>query len=433
MLVIELAGGGELFDFMMYTGAFPEEVARTYFRQMMSALLLCHESGIYHRDIKPENLLMSDEFKLKLADFGLSAMQEGPGGDEVLTTECGTRAYMAPEVMAGLGYEGSPADVWSAGVVLFIMLCGNPPFQKADSTDWWFRKVSQGNYRAFWKAHERNPAVRFSDEAKEFVERIFVARADRRATIQELIDHPWYGGPVVDDVTLEAYMKDRKFQVDQRRAAKARQAARAAAENQHVDPFARDTMRSTETSPVPMLPADINVYSTFSTIEEPETVMFKVQTAFEELGAVKVTAESLAEGATIETLADDEGASPYTAVFKFSNVHEKLAAVGAAETLPLPPSDDADFEADDPPPAGLPSFFGDTAEDVVIEAKLYKSPEDAGYTGALRRVGGELFPFQKLYQAVLAKLGDVVIDPNAEAPVSSDDGEAELDDDPGLM
>ena len=132
LLVIELAGGGELFDFMMYTGAFSEPIASCYARQLLEALAECHEKGIYHRDLKPENLLLDDNFLLKVADFGYSAIQslnESGFSDTLLQTECGTRSYMAPEILGHRPYKGSEADAWSAGVVIFIMITGNPPFQ----------------------------------------------------------------------------------------------------------------------------------------------------------------------------------------------------------------------------------------------------------------------------------------------------------------
>mmetsp|Transcript_42223 Transcript_42223/g.132218 ORF Transcript_42223/g.132218 Transcript_42223/m.132218 type:complete len:196 (-) Transcript_42223:2283-2870(-) len=128
MLVIELAGGGELFDFMMYTGAFPEEVARTYFRQMMSALLLCHESGIYHRDIKPENLLLS-RGNVKLADFGWAVHALSR---EYRTTLCGTPEYLAPEVVGGRRYNHK-VDNWSLGVLAYELVCGETPFRNTGS------------------------------------------------------------------------------------------------------------------------------------------------------------------------------------------------------------------------------------------------------------------------------------------------------------
>ena len=152
-MALDLAEGGELFDFMMYTGAFSEPVAKAIFSQLTSALAFCHERGIYHRDIKPENLLLDSNFQLKVADFGLAAMRASP--EELLKTECGTRSYMAPEVLARQQYDGSKADCWSAGVVLFIMLSGNPPFQMARPGDWWFNQFTENRPDRFWKSHKR--------------------------------------------------------------------------------------------------------------------------------------------------------------------------------------------------------------------------------------------------------------------------------------
>jgi len=98
VLSLQLAEGGELFDFMMFTGFFSEVVSRTLFRQLLSALQYCHERGVYHRDIKPENLLLDDKYQLKIADFGLAAIRQDP--EETLRTECGTRSYMAPEILS---------------------------------------------------------------------------------------------------------------------------------------------------------------------------------------------------------------------------------------------------------------------------------------------------------------------------------------------
>ena len=91
LLVIDLAQGGELFDFMMYTGSFEERIAKAYTRQLLSALVTCHSNSIYHRDLKPENLLLDSDYNLKVADFGYSAIQEGWEEGKFLHTECGTR------------------------------------------------------------------------------------------------------------------------------------------------------------------------------------------------------------------------------------------------------------------------------------------------------------------------------------------------------
>lgn len=96
--MLEYAGGGELFDYVAETGKFSEKVARTYFHQMMNGVHYMHERGYAHRDIKPENLLLSNNFVLKIADFGFSCLLKGRDGTGVLHTRLGTEGYMAPEI-----------------------------------------------------------------------------------------------------------------------------------------------------------------------------------------------------------------------------------------------------------------------------------------------------------------------------------------------
>lgn len=101
-----------------------------------------HKSAFYlsPHPFRPENILLDSNFQLKLADFGLANITSD--ADTVLETECGTKSYMAPEIFEHQGYYGGSVDVWSAGVVLFIMLCGSPPFDIANGKDWWFKAVS---------------------------------------------------------------------------------------------------------------------------------------------------------------------------------------------------------------------------------------------------------------------------------------------------
>jgi carbon catabolite-derepressing protein kinase len=137
MLVLELAVGGEIFDYLMLS-KLHEDVARTYFNQLLEALHFCHNNGVAHRDLKPENLLLDGNYNLRVADWGLSAVMDDIDA-AMLRTQCGTRAYMAPELLRREPYKGQPADMWSAGVVLFIMLSGFPPFETASAGDWYVR------------------------------------------------------------------------------------------------------------------------------------------------------------------------------------------------------------------------------------------------------------------------------------------------------
>ncbi|KAK3444865.1 hypothetical protein EUGRSUZ_A00691 [Eucalyptus grandis] len=126
-LVMEFAKGGELFN-KVAKGKLKEDVARRYFRQLIAAVDYCHSRGVFHRDLKPENLLLDENGNLKVSDFGLSALAESKHEDGLLHTTCGTEAYVAPEVINRRGYNGSKADIWSCGVILYVLLAGRLPF-----------------------------------------------------------------------------------------------------------------------------------------------------------------------------------------------------------------------------------------------------------------------------------------------------------------
>ncbi|KHN07024.1 CBL-interacting serine/threonine-protein kinase 25 [Glycine soja] len=124
--VMEYVRGGELFA-KISKGKLKEDLARKYFQQLISAVDYCHSRGVSHRDLKPENLLLDEDENLKISDFGLSALPEQLRYDGLLHTQCGTPAYVAPEVLRKKGYDGSKADIWSCGVV-FGSGCGGGGF-----------------------------------------------------------------------------------------------------------------------------------------------------------------------------------------------------------------------------------------------------------------------------------------------------------------
>ncbi|CAN1230055.1 CBL-interacting serine/threonine-protein kinase 12 [Linum grandiflorum] len=125
--VMEYVRGGELFN-KVAKGRLKEDVARRYFQQLISAVAFCHARGVFHRDLKPENLLLDEEGNLKVSDFGLSAVADQIRQDGLFHTFCGTPAYVAPEVLGRKGYDAAKVDIWSCGVILFVLMAGYLPF-----------------------------------------------------------------------------------------------------------------------------------------------------------------------------------------------------------------------------------------------------------------------------------------------------------------
>lgn len=138
IFVLEYAGG-ELFNYIVANGRMPEKQARRFFQQIISGIEYSHRLRIAHRDLKPENILLDGDLNVKIADFGLS--NEFRDGDFLLTS-CGSPNYAAPEVIRGASYAGPEIDVWSSGVILYVMLCGRLPFED-DDVHILFTKISR--------------------------------------------------------------------------------------------------------------------------------------------------------------------------------------------------------------------------------------------------------------------------------------------------
>ena len=140
-MVLEFAGG-ELFDYIVQNGKMREDEARRFFQQIICAVEYCHRHKIVHRDLKPENLLLDDNLNVKIADFGLSnIMTDG----NFLKTSCGSPNYAAPEVINGKLYAGPEVDVWSCGVILYVLLVGRLPFDDEHIPSL-FAKIAKGQY-----------------------------------------------------------------------------------------------------------------------------------------------------------------------------------------------------------------------------------------------------------------------------------------------
>ena len=149
-IVLELIGGGELFDFVALGGRLSEPQARYYFKQMLDGLGFMHARGFAHRDLKPENILLDKNFTLKITDLGFAAPLKGRDGSGVLHTQLGTASYMAPEIHLGKEYDGARVDLFAAAIILFVIMTQRPPFASANPKDPHYRLIAAGRANVFW-------------------------------------------------------------------------------------------------------------------------------------------------------------------------------------------------------------------------------------------------------------------------------------------
>ena len=157
--------------------------------------MICHGSGITHRDIKMENILFDEHFDLKLADFGFAAPAQGRDGSGYLHTAVGTHTYMAPELINGRRYSGVSTDLFACGVVLFILISGNPPFEEASKRDSYYRLFRINNGR-FWSLHScKKPQDLYTSEFRELINGMLAYKPAQRFTLQQILASSWLYGP----------------------------------------------------------------------------------------------------------------------------------------------------------------------------------------------------------------------------------------------
>jgi serine/threonine protein kinase len=176
-MVTEYVEKGDLFEFINWHGPLREEEAVFYFRQIMTALEYCHSFNICHRDLKPENILLKGDGQIKIADFGMAALQQNP--NHQLRTACGSPHYAAPELLRHQYYKGSAVDIWSMGVILFAMLAGHLPFNDED-LDVMMAKAKRAEYRM---------PLHLTKEAKDLIRRILVDQPAHRITMKQMWRH----------------------------------------------------------------------------------------------------------------------------------------------------------------------------------------------------------------------------------------------------
>ncbi|KAL3786600.1 hypothetical protein HJC23_008196 [Cyclotella cryptica] len=195
-LVMESMKGGELFDRIVAKSFYNEKEARGVCRILLEAVAYCHDARIAHRDLKPENLLlrsMEDDLSIKLADFGFAKVVNEPHS---LKTQCGTPGYVAPEILNGVPYDEA-ADMWSVGVILYILLGGYPPFIDENQRKL-FRKIRKGEYEfhpEYWST--------ISDDAKILIRNLLMVDSSQRLSARDALNSNWIA--VASDETLDKH------------------------------------------------------------------------------------------------------------------------------------------------------------------------------------------------------------------------------------
>jgi len=196
-IAMELADGGDLFDKIESDVGVGEDIAHFYFTQLMSAISYMHSKGVAHRDIKPENILLSKDGDLKMADFGLAALFRKGEEIRLCNTVCGSPPYIAPDVVAGKrvkradilesGYAPNVADIWSCGVVLFVLLVGNTPWDEPTMQSYEFKEYVETSGRTsdeLW--HKLTPGV------QSLLRGMLKLDPNERFTLEEVRRHPWF-------------------------------------------------------------------------------------------------------------------------------------------------------------------------------------------------------------------------------------------------
>ncbi|CAB0013878.1 unnamed protein product, partial [Nesidiocoris tenuis] len=187
-LVTEYACGGEIFDFMVKNGRISEREACKIFHQIVAAVSYCHSRNVVHRDLKAENLLLDANMNIKLADFGFSNnFEQG----KMLMTWCGSPPYAAPELFLGVQYDGPKADIWSLGVVLYVLVCGSLPFD-GDTLQLLKNKVISGKFRI---------PFFMSADCEQLIRQMLLIDPERRLSIKQIRSHKWMSQVPIDPKT----------------------------------------------------------------------------------------------------------------------------------------------------------------------------------------------------------------------------------------
>ena len=178
LIVMEYSGGGDLLKYIKTHGRLSESKAREYFIQIVYGLAHCHWRSVLHRDVKLDNILLDSNGGVKLWDFGVSKIMKK---DQVINEQCGTPAYIAPEIISDQGYSGFSVDIWSLGVLLYAMLWGTVPFKASNMKDL-HNLIMKGSFSFPWE---------LSSDVKDLIRNMLKLKPEERYSIPEILNSNW--------------------------------------------------------------------------------------------------------------------------------------------------------------------------------------------------------------------------------------------------
>lgn len=192
-IAMEFAEGGDLFDKIEADKGVSQDIAHLYFLQLISGVSFMHSKGIAHRDLKPENILLNETGDLKIADFGMATLFQLRGQTKTSTTMCGSPPYIAPEVLRcavgdkSMRYEPNLVDIWSCGVILFVLLVGNTPWEEPTDKNWEWREYIRTNGKSTDELWENVP-----QDALSLLRGMMRVDTGKRFSFPRIRQHPWY-------------------------------------------------------------------------------------------------------------------------------------------------------------------------------------------------------------------------------------------------
>ena len=189
--IVEYAANGELKDYVLDTSTrIPEKISAKIFSKIVQTVKYLHLNNIAHCDIKPENILLDKNYNIKLNDFGFAQSFKGENGDYILHEYNGTNFYCAPETRKAFirGFDGVKSDIFSLGVLLFVITVGNFPFIRPSYSDEKYKYIVKKNYARFWDYFSY---IEISEEFKDLINNLISITPSQRLNLDEILEHPW--------------------------------------------------------------------------------------------------------------------------------------------------------------------------------------------------------------------------------------------------